>query len=435
MPDWSARLSELAASAQVPGAVLGIWHDGEVTITPYGVLNAATGVEATADSLFHLGSISKAWTATMIVQLADEGRLDLDDAVVELLPEAPIDRRITVRHLLTHASGIDGDVFTDTGRGDDCVERYVALLAEVELLFEPGTAYSYCNAGFVVLGRIIEVLDDRSWDESLRARLIEPLELTKTVTLPEEAILHRAAVGHLDTTGAPVKTWQLPRSLGPAGLIAASAADLITFAREHLSRYELMREPQGISTGDSGGFADVGLTWRLYDWDGHKLFGHDGATISQLAYLRIDPEAGVIMCLLTNSGNGNALFEPLATEVFTHYTGAAHPAAPQPIDVPVDDRHLGRYERASVRLDVVRRADGLWVQYQATGDRLAFAEQPVLEYELRPTEPADGNHFVVRDSPDHPWVPMTFTESHVLTSGRITPRLVGSTFGMGELTS
>ncbi len=97
--------------------------------------------------------------------------------MVKLLPEASIDPRITVRHLLTHTSGIDGDVFTDTGRGDDCVERYVALLGEVDRLFEPGTAYSYCNAGFVLLGRIIEVLDGRTWDESLKARLVEPLGL------------------------------------------------------------------------------------------------------------------------------------------------------------------------------------------------------------------------------------------------------------------
>ncbi|MFK4086286.1 serine hydrolase domain-containing protein [Kribbella sp. NPDC020789] len=425
MPDWSMRLSELAEAAAVPGAVLGIWAGGETTITPYGVLSVATGVETTADSLFHLGSISKAWTATMIVQLAAEGRLGLDDPVVKLLPEAPIDERITVRHLLTHTSGIDGDVFTDTGRGDDCVERYVALLAGVGLLFEPGTAYSYCNAGFVLLGRIIEVLDGRTWDESLRARLIEPLGLTTTVTLPEEAILHRSAVGHRDVDGVPVKTWQLPRSIGPAGTIASTAADLITFAREHLTdRYLAMRDPQGINTGGSGGF-DVGLTWRLYDWGGHRLFGHDGATISQLAYLRVHPESGVIMCLLTNSGNGNALFEPLASEVFTHYAGFAHPAPPQPVDGPTDDRHVGRYERTSVRLDVVRRDGRLWAQYQATGDRLAFAENPVTEYELFPAEPADGNHFVLRESPKHPWVPMTFTESYVLTSGRITPRLLG----------
>jgi CubicO group peptidase (beta-lactamase class C family) len=425
MPDWSARLSELAVAAEVPGAVLGIWHDGETTIAPYGVLNAGTGVETTVDSLFQIGSVSKPWTATMIVQLATEGRLTLDDPVVKLLPEASVDPRITVRHLLTHTSGIDGDVFTDTGRGDDCVERYVALLGEVDRLFEPGTAYSYCNAGFVLLGRIIEVLDGRTWDKSLKARLVEPLGLTHTVTLPEEAILHRAAVGHLAADGTPVKTWQLPRSIGPAGLITASAGDALEFARLHLTddRYAAMQEPQVPFASGIGGFSDLGLAWRVYDWEGRRLFGHDGTTISQLAFLRIDPEARLIMCLLTNSGNGTALFEPLATAVFTHYTGVGHPAPPQPIDTPVDDRHVGRYERASVRLDVVRREDRLVMKYEATGERLAFAEEPVHEYELYPTLPADGNHFVTREAPSHPWVPLTFTPTHLFTSGRVTPRI------------
>jgi CubicO group peptidase (beta-lactamase class C family) len=424
MPDWSVRLSELAVVAEVPGAVLGRWHDGETTITPYGVLNRATRTETTADSLFQIGSVSKSWTASMIVQLAAEGRIGLDDPIVKLLPEAPVDQRITVRQLLTHTNGIDGDLFTDTGRGDDCLERYVALLAGAEQLFEPGTAYSYCNAGFVLLGRLIEVLDGRTWDESLKARLVEPLGLTHTVTLPEEAILYRAARGHTAEDGTPVKTWQLPRSIGPAGLITASAGDVLEYARMHLDdrKYAAMQEPQVPFAGGIGGFVDLGLTWRIYDWGGRRIFGHDGSTISQTAFLRIDPEARFIMCLLTNSGNGTRLFEPLASEVFEQYVGVSHPAPPQPVDGPVDDRNVGRYERAGVRLDVVRRGDRLVLTEQATGDRLAFAEEPVHEYDALPTEPLDGDHFVTRYSPEHPWVPLTFTPTHLFTSGRVTPR-------------
>jgi len=124
-------------------------------------------------------------------------------------------------------------VFTDTGRGDDCVERYVGLLAEVPSVFTPGATYSYCNSGYVLLGRIIEVIDGQSWDESLRERLTGPLAATQTVTLPEDAILRRAAVGHY-RCGTPVHVWGLPRSIGPAGLITATAGDLLTFARLHL---------------------------------------------------------------------------------------------------------------------------------------------------------------------------------------------------------
>ncbi|WP_328321762.1 beta-lactamase family protein [Kribbella sp. NBC_00382] len=424
MPDWNSRLEELAAGTAVPGAVLGILADGEQTIAPYGVLNRATGVEVTADSLFQVGSITKTWTATLIAQLVAEGKLSLDDPVVKLLPEAPIDARITVRHLLTHQSGIDGDLFTDTGRGDDCLERYVALLADVEQLFEPGTAYSYCNSGFVLLGRLIEVLDNCTWDESLTKRLVEPLGLTQTTTLPEQAILHRNALGHT-ADGVPVKTWNLPRSIGPAGLITQSAADLLTFAQLHLDQYSEMRQPQVAVPGATGGFEAVGQAWRLYDWSGRKLFGHDGTTVGQLAFLRIDPEARLAVCLLTNSANAPALFDQLASEVFTHYVGAAVPLPPEPIDgISAGEEHVGVYERASVRMEVVCRDDRLSLRYQATGDRLAFAEEPVVEYDLYPTIPADGNHFVARSAPDQPWTTVTFTPTYLFNSGRVTPRSV-----------
>jgi CubicO group peptidase (beta-lactamase class C family) len=149
--DWTTRLNELATEANVPGAALGIWSDGQEILAAHGVLNVATQVPVTTDSVFQVGSITKIWTATMIMQLVDEGLLSLDTTVSDVLPgarlgAADVGGQVTVRHLLAHASGIDGDIFTDTGRGDDCVERYVGLLAEVPSVFAPGATYSYCTA-------------------------------------------------------------------------------------------------------------------------------------------------------------------------------------------------------------------------------------------------------------------------------------------------
>src|SRR5580704_18376607 len=173
---WTARLHELAEPTSVTGAVLGIWADGQEILVAYGMLNAATRVPVTTDSLFQVGSITKLWTASMIMQLIDEGRLSLDTTVAGVLPGVQLGAKdiggqVTVAHLLTHTSGIDGDIFTDTGRGDDCVERYVGLLDRASSVFPPGSAYSYCNSGWVVLGRMIEVIDGRSWDAALAERL------------------------------------------------------------------------------------------------------------------------------------------------------------------------------------------------------------------------------------------------------------------------
>src|SRR6266851_1627710 len=138
--NWTTRLRDLASGARVPGATLAIWSDGQEVLAAYGVLNFATQVPVTTDSLFQVGSITKIWTATMIMQLIDEGLLSLDTTVSEALPgtrlgAGDVGDQVTVRHLLTHTSGIDGDIFTDTGRGDDCVERYVGLLAEAASTF------------------------------------------------------------------------------------------------------------------------------------------------------------------------------------------------------------------------------------------------------------------------------------------------------------
>ncbi len=139
-----------------------------------------TGVEATADALFQIGSITKVWTATLVMQLVDEGRIELDAPVRRYLPgfrvaDEAVSDAVTIRHLLTHTSGIDGDHFADTGRGDDALERYVESCAELPQVHPLGATYSYCNTGYTVLGRVLELVADTVWDDLLRTRLVQPL--------------------------------------------------------------------------------------------------------------------------------------------------------------------------------------------------------------------------------------------------------------------
>ena len=327
-------------------------------------------------------------------------------------------------HLLTHTSGIDGDIFTDTGRGDDCLQRYAGLLDRAALVFSPGGAYSYSNSGYVLAGRIIEVLDGRTWDESLRERLCGPLELTQTVTLPEEAILHRAAVGH-QADGGVVRTWGLPRSIGPAGLITATPHDLLTFARLHLdggvapngkrllseTAVALMQQPQAAIPGFGTAAGAVGFGWRLNRWDGRVVIGHDGDTIGQSAYLRVDPEARVAACLLTNSAESVTLYRQVFGEVFADLTGAALPADPGPAGAdpggPGLDRHACRYERTSRRFDITVRDGRLHMVLTMTGELAALTAAEPEQLVLFPAD-SSGANFVCRSCDDEPWVPLSF---------------------------
>jgi CubicO group peptidase (beta-lactamase class C family) len=450
---WRRRLATLAEQHRVPGAALGILrigtgHDDELAEASYGLLNVVTGVEATTDSLWQIGSITKVWTATLAMQLVDEGRLDLDAPVADYLPElrladAEAAKVVTMRHLLTHTSGIDGDVFTDTGRGDDCLTRYVAMLSQVRQIHPIGATWSYCNSGYSLAGRVIESLTGGTWDDAIHERIITPLGLSHTVTLPEEALLFRTAVGHVSVNGerhrAPA--WGLPRSSGPAMLICATPADVLAFARMHMAgglapdgtrvlsaaSVEAMGEfhaeiPDKYVLGDSWG-----LGWIRFDWDGRQLVGHDGNTIGQAAFLRVLPEAGLAVALLTNGGHTRDLYQDLFREIFAEIAGVemaatiAPPAEPAAADITA---HLGTYERASVHIDVLAGADGPVLRTTATGPLAEITLEPVTEYPM--TALADGL-YAVREPGTLTWLPVTFYElpsgeKYVHFAARATPK-------------
>lgn len=434
---WGELLAGACEASGTPGAVLGVWHESTSAVVAHGVLSTATGDRTSAGSVFQIGSITKTWTAAMIAQLVAEGRLALDSTVAEVLPGVRLGNpdlagRITVEHLLTHAGGLDGDVFTDTGRGDEAVEKYVDLLADVATVHEPGLAYSYCNTGFVLLGRMVEVLDARTWDASLNARLILPLGLRDVCTLPEEALLRRAAVGHRD--GAPVEQWGLPRSLGPAGLITTTAGDLLTYARQWLGAEvspALLAMGEPLLAVPGGGDVDgVGQAWMIGRWEQHTVLGHSGGTIGQSAELRVVPALGLAVCLLTNASACGAVWDAVVPTLVRELCGVEVPRlpAPDPAQSPADlGRHVGVYERREYRFQVDldhQDISGLSVLILPRGDlaHLSTAER----VRLYPSD-ASGDRFVARsEGTDDPWSPFSFAllpdgSPQLFFSGRVAP--------------
>ncbi|GID28683.1 serine hydrolase domain-containing protein [Paractinoplanes brasiliensis] len=439
---WTRRLAELAERHDVPGATLGILRDGEIGEAAYGVLNLRTGVEVTTDSLFQIGSISKVWTATLVMQLADEGKLQLDAPLIEVLPELKLSdpqvtAKVTMRHLLTHTSGIDGDIFTDTGRGDDCLSKYVTGLADAAQNHPLEATWSYCNSGFSLAGRVIEKLTGGSWDTAVREKLVTPLGLTRTVTLPEEALLHRAAVGHVTHDGkqAVAPVWGIPRSAGPAGSIVSTVADLLTFAKMHLdgggdvlsaASAAAMAEHQ-VELPDKHTLGDSwGLGWERAGWDGHRVIGHDGNTIGQASFLRLLPEQGFAVALLTNGGNGAKLYEELYREIFAELTGVPvpHPLGPPSTPVDVDPTpYVGVYERASIRQEVSIGENGPVMRLCITGPMAEVLQDEPVTYPMVAVAP---DLFVCQDPETGNWVPATFYqlptgEKYVHFGARATP--------------
>lgn len=364
----------------VPGATLAVYRNGRVTEAAAGVINVDTAVSTTTDSVFQIGSISKLFTGTLIMQLVDEGLVDLDSPIRSYLPEFRVldeeaSRKATVRQLLCHSSGIEGDYFVDSGRGDESVARLQDMGSLLPQLFPPGERMSYCNFGYAMLGRIVEVLTRESFDLAISKRIFGPLGMQHSLTLPEEAVRFRTAIGHVPHPKKKGVNVQSPMPWLSFGQKAAGATpsmsvgDLMKFVDMHLRRgrsrdgkrilsarsvaamqRRQIRLPRNAPQAASG----WGLGWILCDWSNSRVIGHDGGTVGQYSFLRILPEKKLAVALLTNGGDARALYETIFEQTFGKLGRVIKPPAPESNPgFQVDpERFVGVYENLSGQLEV-----------------------------------------------------------------------------------
>ena len=384
MADLNKRLSELIDAYGVPGASLAVWSGGTLSEAAAGVVNLNTGITVTIDTLFQIGSITKLYVAAMCLQLADEGKLSLDAPVRDVLPDfkladEDVAARVTLRHLLSHQSGIEGDYFEDAGRGEDRIAKFVGMLGAVTQVHPLGAMFSYCNTGFVIAGRMIEVAGGQGWDKAVRTRMAKPLGTPAFSTLPEQAMRYHTAIGHL---GAPGKLMVTPiaylaPSNAPAGSMQmACARDIVTFGRmladggvapngtRILSKANVKAmHTRNVACPEGLHIDEVGLAAFMWDWDGDGVmdtFGHDGSTIGQAAWLRYHPASGTVFALLTNGGNGKGMMQELMREVFAP-AGVAPKDTPEPQgEVDFDPAHyVGHYANVMETIEVSAEGDAL----------------------------------------------------------------------------
>ena len=153
----------------IPGVAVGLWADGRETYACHGVTSVDNPLPVDRDTLYLLGSVTKTFTATTLMRLAADGRVELQAPVRRYVPELRLKdqlaaAQVTVLQLLNHTAGLDFGFIVDTGEGDDALARYVAKLPELELIGPPGGRASYSQAGYNLAGRIVEGASwRRSW--------------------------------------------------------------------------------------------------------------------------------------------------------------------------------------------------------------------------------------------------------------------------------
>jgi CubicO group peptidase (beta-lactamase class C family) len=381
--NWS-RLCEFVVDVMdrrgIPGVTVGLVHAGELNTAGFGVTSVENPLPVTDTTLFQIGSITKTFVGTAVMRLVEMGKLDLDATVRTYLPDFRVadeaaSAQVTLRHLLIHTGGWEGDFFCDTGAGDDAVAEYVVAMADLEQLAPIGTVWSYNNAGFVVAGRIIEVATGKRFEEALRDLVLDPLGLDRTFFDPADVLTHRFVVGHDVTEEEPrvSRPWALPRSAYPAGGITCDVRDLMCYASFHLGDGTVPDDGDGEAKSEVGirllspeSMAQMrstqatiwkgeawGLSWAINDIGGTRQVSHGGGTLGQISQLALLPERDLAVAVLTNGDRGGTVTQPVVKWVLTEYLGLEKDD-PAPIEASEEEltQYVGHYSNPFSDVDI-----------------------------------------------------------------------------------
>jgi CubicO group peptidase (beta-lactamase class C family) len=289
----------------VPGASLLVVRDGEPVVRrAYGLADVEAGVKATPATNYRLASVTKQFTATAILRLAEEGKLTLDDRLRQWLPTLPAATdAITIRHLLTHTSGlVDYEDVLAAETKEQLRDADVLRLLESknELVFAPGSRYSYSNSGYALLALIVERASGVPFAAYLRERIFTPLGMSATVAHEENTstVAHRA-YGHSLVEGAWQRTDQSPTSavLGDGG-IYSSIDDL---AKWDAALYDPFYAPAFVpATKTDDPNVRYGFGWRISEQKTQRMLWHSGETRGFRNVIVRFPERKLTVVLLTN---------------------------------------------------------------------------------------------------------------------------------------
>src|SRR4051794_27928666 len=420
-------VQEAAERLAVPGVAVGVYSKGEEHYAFHGVTSLENPLAVDETTLFQFGSTGKTYTATAIMRLVDQGKVDLHAPVRTYLPDLrlkdeKVAEAVTVLHLLNHTAGWSGDLMDNTGDGDDALAKYVDLMADLEQVTPLGTAVSYNNASLSLAGMIIAKVTGLVYEQAMRELVFEPLGLEHSFFFPNEIMTRRFAVGHNqhpDGTITVARPWALPRGNSPAGGISSNAGDQIRWARFHLGDgraldgtqvlskelLDLMKQPtvemRGSAIGDY-----VGISWLLRDVDGVRLVGHGGTTNGQHSDFVMVPERDFAIAVMTNCGpNGAQLYHEIVKAALNSYVGV-NDRDPEPIEVgdAVLAQYAGRYETIAVTVDITAEGGRLIADVQVKPELAAQLREAGEDEPEQPPIPlgllgADGDQYIVVDGP------------------------------------
>ena len=369
------RIFDRFRGTSTPGCAVGAGRDGDLLLTrAYGMANLEAGTPNRVETVFHAASLAKQVSAMATLLLVRDGRLSLDDDIRRWLPELPTyGPTITVRHLLTHTSGLRDYIELLTfARGrfeEDRITRADfkdILIRQRALNFPPGTAYGYSNTNYAVLAELIQQVSGSSLKDFARTRIFAPLGMNSTTFRDDvTALAPGRAVGHDERNG----TWRLSvpnyEVYGPTNLLT-TVPDFLrwldNFGRPDVGDTAIVRLMTTRATLTNGDSVDYGLGLGITSFWGPRVIEHEGSDPGFRAYAGHWEEDGLSVVVLCNTRSADAV--RLGHDIAELYLGDVHrPTPPYPMirsDQPVDSLEVKQFAGIYFQPDRVEVLELSW---------------------------------------------------------------------------
>jgi CubicO group peptidase (beta-lactamase class C family) len=378
MAAFEAFARPLFEESGIPGVSIGVLLPDGDHILNLGVTSVENPLPINDDTLFQIGSNTKTLTSLTVSVLVAEGKLKLDDTVRTHLPDFKLKddsvaAAVTVRDLLTHQGGFQGDLFEDTGDGDDALAKILDILAESPQVVPLRGHWSYNNAGFYVAGRVIEAVTGQTYEAAVTDRVFKPLGMDHSLFFPNQIMTYRFAAGHnfIDEQMQIQRPWLMMRSSAPAGgTCTSTVTDMLRYAHyildgalpapagkteepdqaetsstdtaapdtdfapilSALDRQNLWT-PQldiGISiNGFSGDQGRMGQSWFNDPYPQATIISHGGTTIGHQSDFWLSPDRKVGFIALTNANKGHAFNRKLSDWIKREVLGLSASERPE----------------------------------------------------------------------------------------------------------
>ncbi len=345
-----AAVTAALGATQIAAASVTVVHQGETVLSRgYGLADVEAKLPAAADTIYRIGSITKSFTAVAILALAAQGKLALDEPVTTYRPGYDTHgKTITLRHLLTHTSGIKGytelEEFEARSAQAFSRDEMVAMFSALPLLFDPGARWSYSNSGYYLLGLVIEQVTGKPYADAVRELAIAPAGLIDTAYCPPAQTVARHAHGYqvVDGALAPANPLDMAHPYA-AGSLCSTAPDLARWLAALVgtvavspASWAQMITPAPLTDGSTFPY---GLGLQVGALEGHARIGHGGGINGFVSQMDVypDDELTVVVLTSTESKLAGELAEALARI-------ALDAPEPEVLDLPLTAAAAARYQ-------------------------------------------------------------------------------------------